>query len=457
MEQLLASLRKPYSDLRTDAERITAGLSDSNRPGICPRCIGEFAMAVAAHQANLLRLRAEYHQVFDACLAMICTWPALHKADALREILMQNNACCPVPGHPSDLVKPADHPSALYNLAAGVIICALDIGDRAPTVRAVANKSFSDRAGRWPSKVDQLLPLGEQSTVLALLAFAETYTCAAPMMVLRQLVILARTLVWPVLVAGENRRRLLFLIIALLAPVVHKEPPRWLMEENTLELAVSFLSDIRAGPDAVPREREQFVGGDADILYKAVLFRLNKVPSASEAFPELAAWCLILYHTLPEGNRPKPPTRALRWQDELIQRKKPSLGLAMHMSLSRLLQLRACSFCSASSIRSEDGKALPACAGCKVMRYCSRNCQKRHWNLKGDGDRVAHKAVCPVLRRLDVYAYANQEPEVFAEAFEKVEPNLSPEEMETVKDWISEVRRALGESPLVFDKKFKKS
>ncbi|EJD39436.1 hypothetical protein AURDEDRAFT_171436 [Auricularia subglabra TFB-10046 SS5] len=411
--------------------------------------------ALIPAEDHLLRLRAEYHLVFDACLAMICTWPTLHEAEALRQILMQNIACCPVLGHSSDLVEPTDHPSALYNMAATVIFCALDIGDKALTVRAAANKSFSDRACRSPSKVDQLLPLGEQGTVLALLAFAETYTCAAPTMVLRQLVILARTIVWPILMAGANRRRLLFLLVALLAPVV-QEPPRWMMEEDTLRLVVDFLSDIRAGPDAVPhRERQQFVGGDTDVLYNAVLLRLTKVQNSSEVFPELAVWCLILYQSLPEGSGMlKPPMRALRWQDEVIGTRMPSLGLAMHLSLSRLLQLRACSFCSASSIRNEDGKALPACAGCKIMRYCSRNCQKQHWNLKGDEDRVAHKVVCPILRRLDVSAYAIREPEGFAEAFKKVEPNLSPEEMETLKDWTSEVQRVLGGSPLVFDKYF---
>lgn len=138
-----------------------------------------------------------------------------------------------------------------------------------------------------------------------------------------------------------------------------------------------------------------------------------------------------------------------------MRKKKPSLGLAMHMTVSRMLQLRVCAFCRASSIQNADGKALPACAGCKLLRYCSRECQKKHWNLKGDEDRVAHKAVCPILKRLDVHAYANREPEDFGEAFKKVEHEFTAEEMETLQDWISEVRRALGESPLVFDKKFK--
>merc|ERR1719362_132525 len=53
----------------------------------------------------------------------------------------------------------------------------------------------------------------------------------------------------------------------------------------------------------------------------------------------------------------------------------------------------ACSFCGKKS-----DSALPACSLCKVMRYCSKECQKQHWSSGG------HKKLCNNMPMLSKFA-----------------------------------------------------
>ena len=54
---------------------------------------------------------------------------------------------------------------------------------------------------------------------------------------------------------------------------------------------------------------------------------------------------------------------------------------------------RVCSMCGGPPSASSGGVAkLKACGRCMSVRYCSQECQKKHW---GEG---GHKAACPQLR-----------------------------------------------------------
>ena len=51
-------------------------------------------------------------------------------------------------------------------------------------------------------------------------------------------------------------------------------------------------------------------------------------------------------------------------------------------------EYRECSSCSAQIVRGDKNSMM--CGGCKLVRYCSRNCQKQHW--------VAHKRYCSLTK-----------------------------------------------------------
>ncbi|EJD38230.1 hypothetical protein AURDEDRAFT_172735 [Auricularia subglabra TFB-10046 SS5] len=327
-----------------------------------------------------------------------------------------------------------------YSIAGAIVDAALRIGGKAPSKRAHSNKSFGDHLGRWPSDVSQLFPLGERDTVCALLTFAETYTCPSPIFLLASLVHLARGIVWPILTSEPNRRRLLLILVALLTPSTDR--PRWLSDPSTPVELGQFLAHIRAGPDSRGLEYRQLVGDDSEILLTAIASALDKLPDSSAAVPEFSFWCSILYHDLPKGKVP-PPQRALDWVGSYMRTKPPSLGLTLESTVACLKRVRACVCCGISSLRKEDAKALSFCAGCKVALYCSRSCQKQHW--QGNGDSTSHRAICPILRRIDgLHTYDGKNPEAFVDAFREIEPGLTADETKLLKQWISETRRALS-------------
>ncbi|EJD38229.1 hypothetical protein AURDEDRAFT_116576 [Auricularia subglabra TFB-10046 SS5] len=209
------------------------------------------------------------------------------------------------------------------------------------------------------------------------------------------------------------------------------------------------MGNIRIGPDSRTHDLGQFIGPDVEILYYTVAAALDKLPETHKAVPEFALWCHILYHCVPEGALPV-SARMRRWTDEHLKPKPPSLKLSLEETVSRLARVRACGFCGISSVRKDDGKALSFCAGCKLVLYCSKSCQKQHW--QGKGERSPHKAVCPILRRIDgIDKYTGQERgqrEPFVDAFGKLEPAFTGEEIQVLGDWMSDVRRALGDDYL---------
>ena len=54
--------------------------------------------------------------------------------------------------------------------------------------------------------------------------------------------------------------------------------------------------------------------------------------------------------------------------------------------------------CVTCDMEEEGDVKFKACSECQIARYCSRRCQKMHWN--STLQRGRHKEVCPVIRKL---------------------------------------------------------
>ncbi|EJD38219.1 hypothetical protein AURDEDRAFT_172724 [Auricularia subglabra TFB-10046 SS5] len=402
-------------------------------------------MACVAAPAHVLRLRAECHVVFNACLTLLCTWFRLHNDSSLVPILARNLAHCPVSGHGSTPFQVFKHsrPFEVYTSANLVLIAALVAGPKAPSTRAQFNKNFSDRAGRWPSKIDDLFPLGPRDTVTALLTFGETLSHHAPMMSFKEILCLARPVVLPILASDPNRRRFLSIIIGLLGPIngVKYPPDHWLSSRDTPveELAAWFLHAILEGPGSHFSDHEQILGGDAAMLFAALAPAFNKLPDSTPFISVFAAWYYLLYKALPEPRAPL-PIRVVQWLGSWKGANKGTIvELSVHGALTRIVRTRACVYCGVSSLRNEDGKALSFCAGCKLVLYCSKECQRNHW--AGKGGRHPHKGACSILRRLDMHKYAAHEPEEFIEPFRRL--GLTEDEMKTLWTCVTDTLRLL--------------
>ncbi|EJD38220.1 hypothetical protein AURDEDRAFT_116573 [Auricularia subglabra TFB-10046 SS5] len=432
---------KPYSELLDHANRVAAGLTNAGDPTICPQCFQDFSSALVADPARLPRLRADCHAVFDACLTLLCTWFRVRDDFALLLLLASNTARCPIHGRRITRLEAASStlPLEFYNTTWIILTTALDAGSKAPAMRVLSNKSFSDRAGRWPSKIDMLFPLGVEDTVSALLEFGERFSSPAPMSVFKDILWIARSIVWPVIISEPYRRRFLTIIITLIDPANGAKTypdTHWLHVLPVIELAAGLLRTIRDGPDSLLGEHKQFVRGDAELLFNAIVPTFDKLPDSSPLFGELASWYRLLHDDLPAGKKPL-PKRVVQFLYEHQGVGKPEFEISVLAMVVHLVRTRICSFCGLLALHNDGGKALSLCAGCKVVLYCSKPCQKQHW--QGKGDRVPHKAVCAILPRLNAHKYAESEDLVFIRAFRKL--NFTAEEMAALAAFVLDMRR----------------
>ena len=59
------------------------------------------------------------------------------------------------------------------------------------------------------------------------------------------------------------------------------------------------------------------------------------------------------------------------------------------------LKVYVCANCNESFAKSDNTRNL--CSGCKLVRYCSRDCQRSHWSVGADGEK-GHKRYCQLMK-----------------------------------------------------------
>ncbi|KZV81641.1 hypothetical protein EXIGLDRAFT_685772 [Exidia glandulosa HHB12029] len=83
-------------------------------------------------------------------------------------------------------------------------------------------------------------------------------------------------------------------------------------------------------------------------------------------------------------------------------------GHAANLVLRLISRLRRRHYCGVAdcTIRECDvGHRLQRCAGCGILQYCSKDCQRRDWKAS----ETPHKAVCATLKRLAPFLDLSQQ------------------------------------------------
>ncbi|EJD39496.1 hypothetical protein AURDEDRAFT_128267 [Auricularia subglabra TFB-10046 SS5] len=445
-----------YATAKSMADKVSLELADTSNPTICPICLCDFAESVSGEFAqHLPRLRVECHMLWDACVSTITLQRTADEIERLRARLATNYKSCPRRnGHHS--LCPVDSPTYLHFLLESVshiVKCALHLGARNAAQRAaLATKSFADKQGRWPARVEQLFPRGAQSAVDALLDYCELYVSAGPIDVVSSLLVMARPVVLPLLAEDATRARLIDVICKMLDPVAAGLTSRapWLKRDGAaMERATTFLSHLATGPGALPRDETQFTAGHEAALLAAVTPVVQRLPETHPLFSWLAAWCA----NLSSRTATAPPPRVARWaarQDALRRRHHGETKYA-HVVRDIVLQAlarRVCAGpgCAAAVLQAADGKPFPVCGRCRVPRYCSRACQRRDWRGEGaPGERlVPHRQSCGVLAKIDAHNCARLSLREFEDAYARAAKQFDAMDVVLLNTFVESSGRAFG-------------
>ncbi|EJD39439.1 hypothetical protein AURDEDRAFT_153809 [Auricularia subglabra TFB-10046 SS5] len=428
-----------YSTALAATVTIALHLADALEPKACPVCLDRFTYRLDHDWIeHLPRLRSECHALFDACIAILTLRRTPDEISRLRLTLVRNRRQCS--SHRTfrtqNLLQPLH---VLFKATSHILQLAVKHGDRSVYHRAAkGGKSFADKKGRWPSRVEQLFPDGAQDAVAGLLSSCEAWASEGPLEVLAVMIRIARPATVPVLAAEPSRTKLVHVILKMLDPVaagLDTSAPWLLYEKQAMKSAAGVLEALMSGPGALPSEGTNLFSGSKPALLRAIGSATKNMDDDDRYIPVLADWCS---DAASSSNIPLPP-RVERWLDARGEaEERDPIGERFYGLLRGCVASRVCAGpgCTLSILDNAGGRPFAACARCRVPRYCSRACQRADW--KGDGDApVAHRSICRVFTALNAHACAEMTLEQFSDVFARAEPGFDDSEVAAINAFLS--------------------
>lgn len=315
----------------------------------------------------------------------------------LRRRLVANHHKCSSNLHDVELAREMTDPiDMLLHALTAIVTSGLTRGLRPLQPRGESYKYFHKRNGHWPVSIEQLFPLGAQRGVDALVFWCCVAIEPAQFSLLTTVLTVARSVIIGHLLESPTRDRLAWAIArtlsvsALVWPTTatpFTAPPglaltdRLRGDPHAITAILTFLTLLRDDVNARSDETPRFVRGyEAPLLaaLSSVVSRFGADPRAAIAHEYIAL--------LRSDSAPKITPDAVATIHEFLLRR----------GASRLCANTAC----AQAELTEGGGVRPfqQCGGCRFVRYCGRECQRRDWNVGTAGTR--HKDICPLLCKL---------------------------------------------------------
>ncbi|EJD39455.1 hypothetical protein AURDEDRAFT_146600 [Auricularia subglabra TFB-10046 SS5] len=225
-----------YLATKALADRLARDLADPREPASCHVCLGQFMIAMNNDSfQHLQRLRVDCQALFDACVAIFAIRRTPEELERLPLRLAANRRRCNIHRVDSRVrtLAPDVHLHTLFQSTGYIFCAAVHLGERPFVNRATsAGKSFSDRQGRWPARVEQLFPGGVHAALDGLLAHCELYISETPIAMIADILDIARPVLFPVLCSEPFRTRLVDVVLKMLDPVASGIAQRapWLTE-----------------------------------------------------------------------------------------------------------------------------------------------------------------------------------------------------------------------------------
>ncbi|EJD42893.1 hypothetical protein AURDEDRAFT_185841 [Auricularia subglabra TFB-10046 SS5] len=439
-----------YDAIRKAALELSERLSDPLRHPICSECLSDFAYGLTYdHRAHVTRLREDCHPLFDRCVLLFMT---PRTADEVARLQSAATACPHHKSRPRASAPASRRLGLVLDSVETLVSLGLHVGADAPYARALNTlKAWANRRGRWPTRLERLLPFGPEHAVARLLELAELRIAGGPIAMLANCVVMARGVVLPVLLAAPHRARVVSLLCKCLP--MDAEQCRW--RENPRTVVVAFIEAVNRGPGAVPRDFELLIAGLERELYAAVCHAASIAPDGMRGLDILMMCCTRLHLLLgvqspSDRSIPPPPERV---QQHLARTMEPTTRETAYARLVHVLFAQAglatrCAApgCGAEALRGGDRAKFQVCARCRIPRYCSKACQARAWKA----GTPPHKAVCAVLCLFDAHKYVGGALGSFDEPYARTLAQLSEPEIDVFNAWLTASRDEYGTLSEVF-------
>ncbi|KZV81644.1 hypothetical protein EXIGLDRAFT_370888 [Exidia glandulosa HHB12029] len=383
--------------ISVDIAQVTAGLRDFQSPIVCVSCLASIITNCVPSGPDepsqyLANLRRNHGELMNAALSYIITESRLDDEKlALRRPLALWILQCTMPTR--DSRARAEHQRALDVLATGVLhadvelFCAL-LSHCVYSARRDSTQRFSRHL--WPTKPGDLLPAGHEGTMRALCVWLQRLDSIE----------IARTVLGVYRACNvELHPHDAMLIDALVVAVESTSSTLLRMSSSartghSLSLLTQQLDELVALLSEVGPEPMRHCCSDIPLLRRvtAAIDLALDVATTHNTVALLVRMGQVLHST----STCDPPLAPLhrRIQEELASQNSTLSSLqCLYGIIFVTYQRRACGRPACSVTERETGRKLSLCAGCRIIRYCSQDCQKQHW-------RSSHKSVCSALGKL---------------------------------------------------------
>ncbi|KZW01046.1 hypothetical protein EXIGLDRAFT_830252 [Exidia glandulosa HHB12029] len=418
-----------FSLMEAKAHTHAKALEDPHHPSVCSACLMGFLDEIMRDIGSLRGLRANCHDFWNALMRFTTVERTVESRMAMKAELFKIRRRCRATHSPRNMED-----SLLIDVftrcCATLAFC-LNIGAN-PMTNVKSSKAFGSKRGLWPTEPDQLLPYGAKTSITTLKVWYCSLLALPPISLLGSILICCRHLAFPEVCASPVREHIIESTIETLKACVQVAQPhlqkferQWrgrttprgarkmsLMQHVGPIRAIGLVLDVIArGPDAHRDDQRQFARGYEKPLYDVVCSCLPFFDDDDE-MKEWLAYFVTVLHTelqLPDSDLPAFARASLQnLAEEVIDPYR-----AMRKVLETASSRRDCRGpgCGKSVHESGTGKPFPRCSGCKLVQYCTKECQKADWTHG-----IPHKEICGIIKEVWTYASLEMDPHEFEKA-----------------------------------------
>ncbi|KZV87219.1 hypothetical protein EXIGLDRAFT_752363 [Exidia glandulosa HHB12029] len=388
-------------------------------PSLCLRCFGAFELSAEAHE----HLGVKVPEFYDALMRFVISDHTLVRNErveiSVALLLYQTTQCprCSVLEQQPIAINIGETPfDTLYDHCCQILATYLSM-----PYWHTQKKLF--RSGRWPSSPAALLPMGVERTVAGLVRLASV-SYSGPVALFGAILQRYRQPVFEAIVKPGHESLLLQRIIGAFQQA-GKRAAKALAAHNVsigaygssaspseegdtaiLPMLVGryhgftyLLRVIFCGVDHAVHDFFRFASGYEVDLYRAITSVLVNFADPKAWDPYLLDVVLALYARLEADDRSDPPPFIRLAVADDVQR-NADIYIRLASLLPTLLSRRGCfgPQCGKQLHESSDGKPFAKCARCKIVQYCSKDCQRKDWSSKRrERDTESHKEICDIL------------------------------------------------------------